>query len=61
MNRPFGSRDHTLLALSLALLAVSELMDAVHEQSRGRAIWAAVLTVLAAVFAYRAGHGSRTV
>jgi hypothetical protein len=47
--------------VGLTLLAIGTWMGAAEEQSRSRADWAVVVTVLAAVFAWRAWRGSRAV
>lgn len=60
-SRSFGPRRNALLAFGLALLAVGTWAGAAEEQTRSRTVWAVVVTVLAAVFAYRAWRGSRAI
>lgn len=58
-NRPFGPRSNALLAFGLALVAVGTWVSAAEQHTRSRTAWAVVVTVLAAVFAYRAWRGLR--
>lgn len=58
-SRPFGPRSNALLAFGLALLAVGTWVSAAEQGTRSRTVWAVVVTVLAAAFAYRAWRGLR--